>query len=87
MTIPTSEYKGYELRAYSQKVFPTYHNPYTNGPKQYVAVVQIDTIPSSGGRRFSLISKAAPASAGNAIDLAMQYGKDIIDGKVQADKL
>jgi hypothetical protein len=55
MTIPTSEYRGYELHAYSQKIFPTYHNPYANGPKQYVAVVQ--------------------------------YGKDIIDGKVQADEL
>lgn len=88
MTIPTIEYKGYELHAYTQKVFPTYHDPYANGPKRYSAIVKIDTIPSSGERRYSIPSNgAAPATASDAIDRAMQYGKDIVDGTVKANEL
>ncbi|NPT53648.1 hypothetical protein [Paraburkholderia elongata] len=34
-----------------------------------------------------LHSRIFPSPAGDAIDLAMQYGKDIVDGKVQASGL
>jgi hypothetical protein len=90
MTIPTIEYRGYVLRAYSQKLFPTYHDPYAGGPKKFSSVVSIDTIPSSGisGRRYATPSAAVcPANSSDAIDLAMQYGKSIIDGRVHATSL
>lgn len=87
MTIPTIEYRGYVLRAYSQKLFPTYHDPYASGPKKFSSVVFIDSIPPHGdsARRYATPSPAVcPANRGDAIDLAMQYGKSIIDGQVQA---
>jgi hypothetical protein len=88
MAIHTIEYSGYELRAYSQKVFPTYHDPYASGPKRFSSVVQIDSVPSRGGRRYATrFSGANPANAEDAINLALQYGKDILDGKVQAAEL
>ena len=90
MTIPSIEYKGYELRAYSQQVFPLHRDPYAKGPRQFSSVVGIDTVPSGGlhVRRYStLFSAASPIQASDAIDLAMQYGKDIVDGKVCAAEL
>jgi len=90
MTVPTSEYKGFVLRAYSKKIFPTYHDPYASGPKQFTSVVLIDTIPTSGksARRYSTaFSNNYPAQSSDAIDLAMEYGKNIIDGRVQAKPL
>jgi hypothetical protein len=39
-------------------------------------------------RRYAMsFATAHPTTAIDAIDLAMQYGKDIVDGKVQANKL
>jgi hypothetical protein len=32
MSIPTNEYRGYELRAYSQQEFPLHRDPYAKGP-------------------------------------------------------
>jgi hypothetical protein len=81
MTIPTIEYRGYELRAYSQQVFPLHRDPYAKGAKQFSSVVRIDTVPTEDlhARRYSTVfSAASPARASDAIDLAMQYGKDVI---------
>jgi hypothetical protein len=72
MTIPTIEYRGYELRAYSHQVFPLHRDPYAKGRRQFSSFVRIDTVPS---REV------------DAIELAMQYGKDIVDGKVEATEL
>lgn len=90
MSIPTTEYKGFKLSAYSHKIFPTYRDPYANGPKQFSSVVMIDTIPSSGihARRYSTVfPDTYPSQSSAAIDLALQYGKDILDGKAQAVQL
>ncbi|RDK01038.1 hypothetical protein [Paraburkholderia lacunae] len=87
MSIPTALYRGYELRAYSHQVFPPYSNPFAKGPRRFSSIVRIVTIPSSGkdARLYSTVFGAAsPASAGDALELAMQFGKDIVDGKVQA---
>ncbi|RDJ99560.1 hypothetical protein [Paraburkholderia lacunae] len=90
MTIPTIEYRGYELRAYSHQVFPLHRDPYAKGPRQFSSIVRIDTIPSSEvkARRYAtLFDTVSPTTADDAIELAMQYGKDIIDGKVEATGL
>ncbi len=90
MTIPTIEYRGYELRAYSQQEFPLHRDPYAKGPRRFSSVVRIDTgQPSEGrARRYAtLFATTSPTTAGAAIDLAMQYGKDIVDGKIQAGRL
>jgi hypothetical protein len=90
MSIPTIEYKGFMLSAYSKKLFPTYHDPYASGPKRFSSVVMIDTIPSSGicARRYSTVfPDNYPTRSSDAIDLALQYGKDILDGKAQAIQL
>jgi hypothetical protein len=90
MTIPTIEYRGYELRAYSQQEFPLHRDPYAKGPRQFSSVVRIDTIQpgEATARRYAtLFTTASPTTAGEAIDLAMQYGKDIVDGKIQASGL
>ncbi|WP_029972081.1 hypothetical protein [Paraburkholderia graminis] len=86
MTIPTIEYRRYELRAYSHQVFPLHRDPYAKGPRQFSSVVRIDTIASSEvkARRYAtLFDGGTAASAGDAIGVAMQYGKDIVDGKVE----
>lgn len=90
MIIPTIEYKGYELRAYSRQEFPLHRDPYAKGPRKFSSVVRIDTVrPTEGSvRRYTtLFATASPVTAGAATDLAMQYGKDIVDGKIQADRL
>lgn len=90
MTIPTIEYRGYELRAYSHQIFPLHRDPYAKGPRRFSSTVRIDTIPSSEvkARRYAtLFDAVSPATVGAAIDVAMQYGKDIVDGKVNATEL
>jgi hypothetical protein len=90
MTIPTIEYRGYELRAYSHQEFPLHRDPYAKGPRRFSSVVRIDTIQpgAATARRYAtLFTTASPTTAGDAIDLAMQYGKDIVDGKIQASGL
>jgi hypothetical protein len=90
MTIPTIEYRGYELRAYSHQEFPLHRDPYAKGARRFSSVVGIDAIPSTGAslRRYStLFGGASPTNARDAIELAMQFGKDIVDGKVQASEL
>ncbi len=92
MMIPTVAYKGHELRAYASQQFPPFGDPYAKGPRRYSSVVRIDTVPSTEteteARRYTTVFDAAsPATFNDAIDLAMQFGKDIVDGKVQAAAL
>jgi hypothetical protein len=90
MIIPTIEYKGYELRAYSHQEFPLHRDPYAKGPRKFTSVVRIDTVrPSQGdARRYTTVfATANPTTSDEAIDLAMQYGKDVIDSKIHADRL
>ncbi|CAE6764626.1 hypothetical protein R69888_03573 [Paraburkholderia haematera] len=84
LTIPTIGYQRYELHAYSRQVF---RDPYANGPRPFSSIVRIDNIPSTevkALRQAALFDTVSPTTAGDAIDLAMQYGKDIVDGKVPA---
>ena len=90
MSIPTLEYKGHELRAYAQQTLPLYRDPYAPGPHRYASVVRIDTLPPGDGtaRRYQTEFKGdAPTTVADALDRAMQYARDIIDGKVQAQML
>ena len=90
MAIPIIEYKGHELRAYSRHVFPPHGDPFAKGPRRFSSVVRIDSIPSTGAepRRYATQFAAAdPTGSVDALNLAMQYGKDIIDGKVEAPPL
>lgn len=87
MTISTLQYRGHELRASSTQVFPPLGDPFAPGAKQFSSIVQIDTIPAGCAlaRRYRTQHDGAnPLSASEALDLAMQYGRDIVDGKVQA---
>jgi hypothetical protein len=87
MTIPTIEYSGYEPRADSHQEFPLHRDPYAKGPRRFSSVVRIDTIQPREAevRRYAtLFVTASPTTARDTVDLAMQYGKDIVDGKVQA---
>jgi hypothetical protein len=90
MSIPATLYRGYKLRASSHQVFPPYSNPFAKGPARFSSIARIVTLPSSGkdARLYSTVFGAAsPTSAGDALELAMQFGKDIVDGKVQAAAL
>jgi hypothetical protein len=90
MTIPTATYNGHELRAYASQQFPPFGDPYAKGVRRFSSVVRIDTIPFSeaDARRYSTVFDAvSPATFDDAIGLAMQFGKDIVDGKVQAAAL
>jgi hypothetical protein len=90
MIIPTATYNGHELRAYASQQFPPFDDPYATGARRFSSVVRIDTIPFSkaNARRYSTVFDAAsPATFNDAINLAMQFGKDIVDGKVQAAAL
>ncbi|MGF6243866.1 hypothetical protein P3T42_005631 [Paraburkholderia sp. GAS38] len=90
MIIPTMTYHGHELRAYAHQQFPPFDDPYAPGARRFASVVRIDTIPSSetDARRYATVFDAvSPASFDDAINLAMQFGKDIVDGKVQATAL
>ncbi|SNS65156.1 hypothetical protein SAMN06265795_104287 [Noviherbaspirillum humi] len=87
MTIPTLEYRGFLLSAYSQKLYPTHNDPYASGPRRFSAVVRIDSsrMDELAAQRYQLSSTASfPDNSDKAIDLAMEYGRDIIDGRVQA---
>jgi hypothetical protein len=87
MTIPTIEYQGHELRAYSHQVFPPHRDPYAKGPRQFTSFVRIDTILSGevkAQRYATLFGASVPTTMDEALGLALQYGKDIVDGKVQA---
>ncbi|WP_248324848.1 hypothetical protein [Caballeronia sp. Sq4a] len=90
MTIATIEYRGYELRAYSHQEFPLHRDPYAKGPRRFSSVVRIEDMQRSNvnPRRYTTVYAATdPTNAIDAIDSAMQYGKDIVDGKVQANEL
>lgn len=90
MATSTLKYKGHELRAYAQKTFPLYLDPYASGPHRYESVVRIDTIPpgdGTGQRYQADFNGADPTNATDALDRAIQYARDIIDGKVQVPML
>jgi hypothetical protein len=90
MAIPVIEYKGFELRSYSHQSFPTFHDPYASGAKRFSSTVRIDTIPTredSAERYSTVYASADPATAADALGLAMQYGKDIIDKKIHPKPL
>jgi hypothetical protein len=90
MAIPIVEYRGYELRAYSQQIFPPHGDPFAKGEKRFSAIVQIDAVPADAAtsKRYSPVLKGAEtASPEAAIEVAMRYGRDIIDGKVQEGAL
>jgi hypothetical protein len=90
MIIPITTYNGHELRAYAHQQFPPFDDPYAKGARRFASVVRIDTVPSNeaDARRYSTVfDGVSPASYDAAINLAMQFGKDIVDGKVQATAL
>jgi hypothetical protein len=90
MTLHAIEYRGFTMRAYSQQVFPPLDDPFAKGAKRFSAIVQIDDVPpdAATSKRYSPTARDAnAASAEAAIDAAMQYGRDIIDGKVSAGAL
>lgn len=90
MAIPTCEYKGFVLRAYSTKTFPTHHDPYASGVRTFSSIVRIDSLPPvriTPQRYATVFTDTVPESSGDALDLAMQYGRNIIDGKVSGQKL
>jgi hypothetical protein len=63
---------------------------YAKGQRQFSCIVRVDPIPATGvkaGRYSTLFGTASPTNEDDAVDLAMQYGKDIIDGKVKATEL
>lgn len=90
MTIPSTEYKNHILHAYAQKTFPTFHDPYASGAKQFSCVVRIDASPptESVSQRYAVpLDGKCPATNMDALDLAFRYGEDIIDGKTRASPL
>jgi hypothetical protein len=90
MTIQITPYKDYEIRSYSHQDFPTFHDPYASGKKQFSSVVRIDTVPYSedAARRYPTVYKGAgPINAADARMLAIQYGRDIIDCKITPTSL
>ncbi|MFM0052884.1 hypothetical protein [Caballeronia grimmiae] len=90
MTIATIEYRGYELRAYSHQEFPLHRDPYAKGARRFSSVVRIESMQPGNvkPRRYGTVyAETDPTNAIDAIDLAMEYGKDIVDGKVHANEL
>lgn len=91
MTISSLQYRAHELRVYTHQDFPVHRDPCASGEKQFSAVLAIDTLPPTGApaHRYSLVfcADVRPNTAAAAVARAFQYGKDIIDGKVQAQEL
>jgi hypothetical protein len=58
---------------------------------QFSSIVTIDPTPPTGVKAARAIQRCSvpqvPPRLDDAVDLAMRYGKDIIDGKVQATEL
>ncbi|GAB7536832.1 hypothetical protein [Burkholderia sp. 22PA0106] len=87
MTIPTIDYRGHELRAYAQSLFPPLGDPYLPGARRFGSVVRIDTIPSTSApamRYRTIFANGEPPTEALALDGAIQFGKDIVDGKITA---
>jgi hypothetical protein len=90
MTIPTCEYKGFVLSAYSTRIFPTHHDPYARGLTKFSSIVRIDSLPPvriKPQRYATVFMGTPPKSSRAAMDLAMQYGRNIIDGTVLGKQL
>ena len=90
MSIHTIEYRGYALSAYPRQEFPLHRDPYAKGQRQFSCIVRIDPMPAGrvkAGRYSTSFGTVSPTNEDDAVDLAMQYAKDIVDGKVQATEL
>lgn len=77
MTFPSIEYKSHVLNAYAQKVFPTFHDPYARGAKQFSCLVKIDGCPPDGSvsqRQATPTIGMRPATSTEVLDLALRYG-------------
>ncbi|WP_337367509.1 hypothetical protein [Noviherbaspirillum denitrificans] len=75
---------------YAQQTLPLYRDPYAPGPHRFASVVRIDTLSPGEGTawRYQTEFKGDdPTTAADALDRAFQFGKDIVDGKVQAQAL
>jgi hypothetical protein len=84
--IPTATYNGHALRTYAHQHLPPFDDPYATGPGIGFGV-RIDTTPinEADAECYSTVFDARiPATSDAALDLAMQFGKDIIEGKVHA---
>jgi hypothetical protein len=87
-TIPTLRYKWPEIRAYSAQEFPTYHDPFAMGARRFSAVITIESLPPAAAahHRYAVeFGDREPSSAVDAVDRAMQFGKDILDETVSPD--
>jgi len=52
-----------------------------------LSVVRIDATQSGEAKVWRHATRASLSGAGDATDLAIQFGQDIVDGKVQASRL
>lgn len=90
MTIPTIECRGYELRAYSHQEFPLHRTPTPKARAGSHPSREL-TLSRSPERNHAVIQRCSaaqvPTNASDAVELAMQFGKDIVDGKIQAVEL
>jgi len=90
MSVPFTEYHGYQLRAYSRPTLPLTSDTLSPAEKRFSAVVSIAACASHGNemRRYSApLSGAQVGTPESAADAAMQYGRDIVDGKIQAREI
>ena len=85
-TIPTIERRQYELFAHSLAA-PAASDAYTKGSRQFLSVVRIDATQSGEAKVWRHATRASLSGAGDATDLAIQFGQDFVDGKVQASRL
>jgi hypothetical protein len=85
MPIPSTEYRNHELRAYAYQEFPTHHNPFALGARRFTSVVRVSDLVDNDANASRYLVPAEghePPSAEDAIALAMEYGRNIVDGKV-----
>ncbi len=85
MTIPTLEYRGYELRAHARKLAPPFGDLLAPGPRRFTSIVRIDTRPPTSAlatRYTTLRHDDAPQTEQAALDPAIEFGKAIVDGKI-----
>src|ERR1700737_4078723 len=72
MSIPSIEYRGYELRAYAHREFPLHRHPYAKSPRQFSSIVTIVPIAPTGitaARYSTVFGTTSPTNADDAVDL------------------
>jgi len=90
MSIPTMVYHGFEIRAYARQTYPPFGDPYAKGTKRFSAVVRIESLDLREMHAQRYATPLGGMHANNttdAVEVAMQYGRDIIDGKVHAQQI